>query len=169
MKTSMCRFVAVGAVCLLAAPICWAQADPGYTAPNAPAVKAANPNVTKPAEGMPKLTAPQMSALSDIILGELEMQAYSLGDKTKAGGSARVAGGYARAGSEPNAQPALLSQALGDFYRLKQGAKGAAQVSQAADEVRVQLDALQVMQNRRLIEQNDRIIALLEQLVKSPK
>ena len=49
---------------------------------------------------------------------------------------------------------------------LKEGARGAAQVSQAADEASVKFQLFLVAQNQALIQQNDRIINLLEQLVR---
>ena len=52
------------------------------------------------------------------------------------------------------------------FYGAKGAARSAAQVSQAADEQQIRLALLRAAQDARLIEQNDRIIQLLEQIAK---
>lgn len=59
-----------------------------------------------------------------------------------------------------------VAEEVGEFVSSKILARSAAQVSQLADEVGVRLQALQTMQNLRLIQQNDRIIALLEVLAR---
>jgi hypothetical protein len=131
------------------------------------------PSDTQPAPGMTRLTDAQSRILGDLIIGELEMEAYFLGDKSKAGSSAKIAGAYARVGQDAATQPAALSRILSEYYELKTGARSAQQVSQAANEATVRLSVLQAAQNRRIIEQNDalakqnaQIIALLKQIAK---
>jgi predicted signal transduction protein with EAL and GGDEF domain len=113
-----------------------------------------------------KLNNAQRQVLFDILAADIEAGLYHGGDRTKSGATSKMAGAYARAGKDTAMQPALLADALDKFYAIKDGAKGAVQVSQAADEARLQMDSLLVMQNRRIIEQNDRMIVLLEQIAK---
>lgn len=87
-------------------------------------------------------------------------------NKDKAGATTRLAALYARAAKNPQVTNFLVGEALSDFYNLKEGARGAAQVSQAADEAGIKFQSLTVAQNQTIIEQNLRIINLLEQLVK---
>ena len=87
-------------------------------------------------------------------------------NKDKAGATSRLAALYARAAKNPQVTNFLVGEALSDFYNLKEGARGAAQVSQAADEAGIKFQSLTVAQNQTLIEQNLRIINLLEQLVR---
>jgi hypothetical protein len=61
---------------------------------------------------------------------------------------------------DPKAVNAIAGQALWDYYVDKAGAEGAAQVSQLANEQTLRLNVLQVQQNQRIIE-------LLEQVAKS--
>lgn len=59
---------------------------------------------------------------------------------------------------------ALVGENLGSVLRAEGTAKGAAQVSQVANQAQVRFAALSLFQNQILIEQNKRVIALLEQL-----
>lgn len=93
-----------------------------------------------------------------ILLGELQIQAQALSGK-EAPAAERVDMGveYAKLGSDLEAQRLHMGGAVTEFYRYKSAAQSAVQVSQAADEAQVRLRALEVSQNRRIIE-------LLEQL-----
>jgi len=66
---------------------------------------------------------------------------------------------YAQAAKNPELTRKLVSLALNSYSELKEGARSAAQVSQAADESSVKMQLIVIAQNQRIIE-------LLEQLVK---
>jgi hypothetical protein len=87
-------------------------------------------------------------------------------NKDQAAATTKLAELYAKAVKSPRVMSLLLGEALSDFYDLKQGARGAAQVSQAADEAGIKFQSLALAQNQTIIEQNQRIIGLLEQLVR---
>lgn len=117
-----------------------------------------------------EVTAKQdLELLLLIKTAEAEAKLYVLApesNKDKAGATTKLAELYAKAVQSPVVMRILVGEALLDFYDLKQGARGAAQVSQAADEAGIKFQLLTVAQNQTLIEQNQRIINLLEQLVR---
>jgi hypothetical protein len=59
---------------------------------------------------------------------------------------------------------AFTSSNLRTFLRGKSDARSAAQVSQIADEVNVEQNALLVAQNAQIIEQNKKMLAILEKI-----
>ncbi len=63
----------------------------------------------------------------------------------------------------------FIAAQLRGFLMERSEAKGAAQVSQIADEANVEINSLIAVQNAQLIEQNKRVIALLEKLAASKK
>lgn len=60
---------------------------------------------------------------------------------------------------DPDAAKFLLANVLSSYSELRSGARGAVQVSQAADEASVKMQMVVIAQNQRIIE-------LLEQLLK---
>ncbi|MDQ2667397.1 MAG: hypothetical protein M3Z05_15470 [Gemmatimonadota bacterium] len=80
--------------------------------------------------------------------------------------SLAAANEYRALAANPSASVGVLGKAVHDFYSGKSRAGGAVQVSQAADEQQIRLSLLRAAQEARIIEQNDRIIQLLEQLAK---
>jgi hypothetical protein len=120
-----------------------------------------------PAEVSPKIQALELLLL--IKTAEAEAKLYVLApesNKDKAGATTKLAELYAKAVKSPQVMSFLVGEALSEFYDLKQGARGAAQVSQAADEAGIKFQSLTLAQNQTIIEQNQRIISLLEQLVR---
>jgi hypothetical protein len=115
------------------------------------------------------MSAEDAKLLIEIFTTKMGTQLYALAPesaKDKAGAANTLAELYAKAVKRPPVMKSLLGETLSDFLELKQGARGAAQVSQAADEASVKFQLFRIAQNQTLIQQNDRIIELLEQLVR---
>lgn len=66
---------------------------------------------------------------------------------------------YSKIARDPKATAILLARTYESFANMKSGARGAVQVSQAADEAGMRMQLM-------IIAQNQRIIELLEQLVR---
>jgi hypothetical protein len=125
--------------------------------------------------GRPDTTAD--SAAGKVYYAELMLEAQRLRMPNDSVGrakafeeSARIAAEGANAyrllAADPRAVGKVLEQALTGFYTSKAGARGAVQISQSADEQQIRLSLLRAAQEARIIEQNDRIIQLLEQIAK---
>lgn len=80
--------------------------------------------------------------------------------------AADAANGYRALAADPAGVRLMQQQVMSAFYSGKAGARGAMQVSQTADEQQIRLSLLRAAQEARIIEQNDRIIQLLEQIAK---
>lgn len=80
----------------------------------------------------------------------------------------KMAQGYFESATSSNSSRQLVADELLSFHTSKAASASAAQVSQLADDASLHLQALQIAQSQKLIEQNDRIIALLEQQSKKP-
>lgn len=73
-----------------------------------------------------------------------------------------LATGFEKGSRDPVYTRALLAKTLQEYHYARLGNRSAAQISQVADEAVVQMEAIQVMQNQRMI-------ALLENLTKGSK
>src|SRR2546429_537491 len=80
-------------------------------------------------------------------------------DKDKATANSKLAALYAKAAKSPALSQVLAGMALDKYESAREEAKGAVQVSQAADEAGIKFQLI-------IMGQNQRIIELLEQLVK---
>ena len=69
---------------------------------------------------------------------------------------------YASCTRDAKCSPLLMAKIISEYTSLREGARGAVQVSQAADEAGVKMQMVVMAQNQRIIE-------LLEQLVKKQK
>lgn len=115
------------------------------------------------------LSKDEVELLLNIKMAELQTRSYALSpdsNKENAGATDRLAELYSKAVRSPGVMRLLVGEALSDYYEIKEHARGAAQVSQAADEANMRFQPLMLSQNQTIIEQNQRIIALLEQLVR---
>ena len=112
-------------------------------------------------------TLPRVEGLGTILLGELALETEHGGDSAAAARTARAANAVARAYREAGRSPALadeiIARAVSNHFA---GAVSAASATtlQRADEQTFRLMLLQAAQNARLVEQNDRIIELLQSL-----
>ncbi len=103
---------------------------------------------------------PSTSFLLELAQAEQEARIYgakSLGYPEYAGAAKRVQELYAKAASDPVLLDALLVVMFKGYSEAAESAKSAPQASQAADDANVRLQFI-------LIQQNARIIRLLEQL-----
>ena len=109
-------------------------------------------------------------ALAEYILAERSLAARLKVDSTAgtevARASEQFSAGYRTVARDPARLSDVLVWLAGDDFTARRFAKSAAQVSQAADETALRLSILNSAQQARIVEQNDRIIQLLEQLLK---
>lgn len=112
-------------------------------------------------------SAPRLEGLSAILLGELALAAEGRGDSAAAARTARaaslVARGYRAAGRTPAIADEVIARAASTHLAGAPALMTAASL-QRVDEQVFRLLLLQTAQSARLVEQHDRIIALLEQL-----
>lgn len=98
----------------------------------------------------------------ELVKTELEADAYALDpaqNRDKSNASNKVQAMYARAVKDPALLDVVISGIARDFLSGKEGARSAPQVSQVADQTSVRLQFI-------IIQQNARIIALLEQMAR---
>jgi hypothetical protein len=110
-----------------------------------------------------------IGAILELIKLENEAQLFAVlpnANKDKTDPVGLIAGLYRRSMEKPLMAYGLIGYGLKQYFNLRAGAQSAMQVSQAVDESSIRFLMLQSMQNQKLIEQNQRIIELLEQLVK---
>lgn len=129
------------------------------------------PQTAQLPQGPDSQTAAQEPALSDedkkllgeILIAEQQSRLNALlpadSDKKVPGTTDKLAGLYARAVRSPRLVQLLIGQSLTSYFDLKEGARGAVQVSQAADEAGIKFQLIIMAQNQRIIE-------LLEQIAK---
>jgi hypothetical protein len=115
-----------------------------------------------PGENTGKLDPQSAQLLLDLFTTETEIK-QALG-RNKSESTTKLADIYKRAAADPNLTRALLAYSLKQYFDLRSGAESAMQVSQAADEANVRFMILQSAQNQTIIQQNKRIIELLEQI-----
>lgn len=127
---------------------------------------AASPKPTStpaaPAAPAKQQLSPDAQFAFDILVAEIQVLLYEQnpdGNKDKADADAKLIDLYAEAIKRPGVVRRLVGRSYSNYVRMKDRAAGALQVSQAADEAAVKM-------NMVLIAQNQRIIELLEQLVK---
>lgn len=110
---------------------------------------------------------PHVEGLGTILLGELALETEHGGDSAAATRTARAANAVARAYRDAGRSPALadeiIARAVSNHFAGSLSAASAATL-QRADEQTFRLMLLQAAQNARLVEQNDRIIELLQAL-----
>jgi len=106
----------------------------------------------------------------DLIRADLDLKTSSIvGDSRKVIEAASKLGGlYGRAVNDPETVNWLLMNLFAEYAGDRSSARSAPQVSQVADEANVKFQMLIVAQNQALIEQNKRIIQLLEVIAKKP-
>jgi hypothetical protein len=107
-----------------------------------------------------------VQGLSAILLGETLLESERGGD---AAASARVnraaeiaARGYRALASDPALTREALARAITNYYARRPVPASPGETSARVDEQLLRLMLLQAAQNARLVEQNDRIIQLLE-------
>lgn len=104
-----------------------------------------------------------------ILTAEAELKLYALtGDKTKLDAAAKLAELYGEAVKDKEITFSLLGQMLREYSSDREGAKSAMQVSQVADEAGIRFQFLLAAQNQAVIEQNQKIIDLLERILRKP-
>jgi hypothetical protein len=107
-----------------------------------------------------------VQGLAAILLGEIVLESERAGD---AAATARVnraaeiaARGYRALASDPALSREAVARAITNYYARRPGPASPAETSARVDEQLLRLMLLQTAQNARLVEQNDRIIQLLE-------
>jgi nitrogen-specific signal transduction histidine kinase len=93
---------------------------------------------------------------------EMEARLYALApeqNKDKADAANKLTELYSQIARNPIASRHLVSSMLRDYTSVREGARGAAQVSQVADEAGIKFQMLVIAQNQRIIE-------LLEQIAR---
>lgn len=112
-----------------------------------------------------RLTEAQTEPLKFILelkLAELQAKSFALdpeNNRDKADAAGRVQLMYARAVRDTALLDALVSDLASDYASMKEQVRSAPQASQVAEQTNVQLQFL-------VIQQNARIISLLEQLIR---
>jgi hypothetical protein len=106
-----------------------------------------------------------VQGLAAILLAETLLESERSGDAAAAARVNRAAAigarGYEAAARDPALSHELLARAITNHYAHRSGNTAATQATDA-DEQLLRLTLLHVAQNARLVEQNDRIIQLLE-------
>ena len=124
------------------------------------------PGLISAQEPKPNTTNDKAASLQlEIIQAELDARLYALtGEKTKQDSLSKLAGLYRKALADPEIAQWLIASFYTEFNNEKSGARSAVQVSQVADEVSLKFQMMLSIQNEMLIEQNKRMIELLEKL-----
>jgi hypothetical protein len=116
---------------------------------------------------------PRLDGLTAILLGEVALETERGGDSAAASRVARAANAIARGYRTVARDPALtndvLARAVTNWFARRRGTATPAEISAQADEQLLRLMLLQTAQNVRLVEQNDRIIQLLEAIAARPR
>lgn len=105
------------------------------------------------------------SPAGEIEIAELALEVGAYSGTSKAPDAVALAKGYLEIAANPQETIDVLARAA-SFYSSKANAKGAGQVSQLADEQQLRLSLLRAAHEARLIQQNERIIQLLERISK---
>jgi hypothetical protein len=132
----------------------------------------AQQSTPKPATAVnsePQLTGDETLLLLNLAGAEMEVKLYTLDpdkNKDKADSATKLANLYASLAQHPNAMRVWVGMMMKEYSSLREGAQSAAQVSQAANEAGIKFQLLMTAQNQLIIEQNKRIIELLDQIAK---
>ena len=114
-----------------------------------------------------------MDGLTAILLGEVALETERGGDSAAAARVVRaanaVARGYRTVARDPALTNDVLARAVTNWFARRRSATSPAEISAQADEQLLRLMLLQTAQNVRLVEQNDRIIQLLEAIAARPR
>jgi hypothetical protein len=114
-----------------------------------------------------------MDGLTAILLGEVALETERGGDSAAAARVMRaanaVARGYRTVARDPALTNDVLARAVTNWFARRRNAASPAEISAQADEQLLRLMLLQTAQNVRLVEQNDRIIQLLEVIAARPR
>ena len=149
--------------------------------PAAPRAPTSNPTAQSPTSEMPVVQDRPANGLTEadrvhlqmkLLTAEIKAQVFALdskGNPDAKEGTAEITEVYEKAARDGKLADILISRAIDQYYEVRANAKSAIQVSQAVDEASVRLLLLQAAQNQVLIEQNKKIIQLLNQLTKSRK
>ena len=129
----------------------------------APGMSAAQTSPRLPADTVAGVPVQGAAA---ILLGETLLESERGTDVTAAGRVHRAAdvaaNGYRALAVDPALTREALARAIVNFYAHRPATATAAETSARVDEQLLRLMLLQTAQNARLVEQNDRIIQLLE-------
>ena len=114
-----------------------------------------------------RLTDAEAAKFSALVA--LELQARTQAQITAEAGAydllnAKLVQLYKEAAESPRLSRYIIAYHLSEFIKRRESAKSAAQVSQVADEVVVKFLSLLTTQNAVIIEQNQKVIALLERV-----
>lgn len=107
----------------------------------------------------------------EILKTEMEAKVYAIApdnNKDKSDAASKLAALYRKATSLPGVGDYLASGIWSEFTSNRFQANSAPQVSQVANEASVKFQFLLAAQNQVLIDQNKRIIELLEAIAKRP-
>lgn len=120
-------------------------------------------DTTQITEPLPKFmfTADEAKTLLDLFTANMVSQVCSFQPSNPQceGNEQKISDAYAKSSKSPNLLNYLSSKAINDFERIRRQTKFAQQVSQVSDEHNVVMMRIVVAQNQRIIE-------LLEALVK---
>jgi hypothetical protein len=115
--------------------------------------------------------AASMNLQLEIIKTEVETKLYALSPddhKDLNQSSSKLAELYKQAALDAATTQYLLGAAMSDYHGGRERAQSAPQVSQIANETATRVGFLIAAQNSALIEQNKKIIELLERIAKKP-
>jgi hypothetical protein len=119
------------------------------------------------------LPLPRLEGLGAILLGEVALETERGGDSAAAArigrAAAAVARGYRTVARDPALTNEVLARAITNWFVRRGAAASPAETSARADEQLLRLMLLQTAQNVRFVEQNDRIIQLLETIAARPR
>lgn len=106
----------------------------------------------------------------ELIRARVALAEFEAGDKTKADAPKQFTDLVVKVmADDPNFANGMISDALSQYTSLTLGARSAPQASQIADEATARYQFVIAAQNQVLIEQNKKIIALLEVIAKKPR
>jgi hypothetical protein len=132
---------------------------PAPSEPPAQPATVATPELAQDSQTQPaleKLSPEEVQLLVQIMLAEQQARLAGLTqkkDKDQPDPMENLARLYALAITKhPKLLPRLIGQALTPFYEGKESARGAAQVSQVADEAGIKFQLIIMAQNQRIIE-----------------
>ncbi len=124
------------------------------------------------APATPTKPSPEMESTSlqiQILHAELSAKLYAMdpdGQKDKAQAPNKLAELYRKAALDPTATEGVIANIYNEFQENKNAVRSAPQGSQNANESSVRFQFLLAAQNEVLIQQNKRIIELLELIAK---
>lgn len=125
---------------------------------------AASPAVGQNAPASGRNVSPAVGAVLKAEGFASQAQQYADTDSIRIAWGQDLARAFAQVGSDPAAARELAGLTVSDFLYARYSARSAPQVSQIAAEAQVRMEAIEAAQRAKLIEQNERIIALLERI-----